>query len=51
MIVAGNARSEALARRLGCVHESDFSHAQFGATSVWRHPAPDAQGAGMEAYA
>ena len=44
-------RSAALAARLGCVREGGFTHAQFGATSIWRHPAPDAQGAGMEAYA
>ena len=51
LILAGNTRSEALAQRLGCVREGGFDHAQFGATTIWRHPAPDAQGAGMEAYA
>lgn len=51
MILDGNTRSEALARKLGCVRESGFTHAQFGACSIWRHPAADAQGAGMEAYA
>lgn len=51
LILEGNARSEALARRLGCVPAGSFTHAQFGATGIWRHPAPDAQGAGIEAYA
>ena len=51
LILDGNDRSAALAARLGCVREGGFTHAQFGATSIWRHPAPDAQGAGMEAYA
>ncbi|MCB1390499.1 MAG: GNAT family N-acetyltransferase [Rhodobacteraceae bacterium] len=50
MILNGNTRSEALARKLGCTRESGFRHAQFGPASVWRHPAPDTQGAGMEAY-
>lgn len=51
LILDGNARSSALARRLGCVADGGFVHAQFGATTIWRHPAPDTQGAGLEAYA
>jgi RimJ/RimL family protein N-acetyltransferase len=51
LIVAGNTRSEALAQKLGCTPDGTFSHAQFGDSSIWRHPAPDAQGAGSEAYA
>lgn len=51
LILDGNARSAALAQRLGCQREGGFEHAQFGATAIWRHPAPDVQGAGMEAYA
>ena len=51
MILDGNTRSEALATKLGCLRESGFIHAQFGPCSVWRHPAADEQGAGMEAYA
>jgi RimJ/RimL family protein N-acetyltransferase len=51
LILNGNQRSEALAFRLGCVPDGGFTHAQFGATTIWRHPSPDAQGAGMEAYA
>ncbi len=50
MILDGNTRSEALAARLGCTREGGFTHAQFGATSVWRHPAADTLGAGAEAY-
>lgn len=51
VILEGNTRSEALAQRLGCVRDGGMTHPQFGATSIWRHPAADAQGAGMEAYA
>ena len=51
LILNGNSRSEALARRLGCVADGGYTHAQFGATTIWRHPAPDTQGAGIEAYA
>ena len=35
-----NHRSAALARRLGCVAEGLFHHAQHGPLTVWRHPAP-----------
>lgn len=38
LILAGNTRSQALARRLGCVPESDFTHAQFGLCQIFRHP-------------
>lgn len=51
LILEGNARSEALAARMGCVPEGRFTHAQYGASSIWRHPPADAQGAGLEAYA
>jgi len=51
LILDGNTRSEALAARLGCIRESSVTHAQFGAAGIWRHPAADTQGAGMEAYA
>lgn len=51
LIVAGNTRSEALAARLGCRREGTFEHAQFGASTIWRHPAPDTHGGSMEAYA
>lgn len=52
LILAGNTRSEALARRMGCTRDGTFTHAQFGESSIWRHPAPEtlADG-GMEAYA
>ena len=42
MIVQDNPRSQALARRLGCVQEDDFQHPSYGALQVWRHPAPEA---------
>ncbi len=51
LILDGNTRSEALAQRLGCVRVGGFTHAQFGPSGLWRHPAADRQGAGMEAYA
>lgn len=51
LILDGNARSSALAARLGCIRETAFTHAQFGTSTIWRHPAADIQGAGMEAYA
>lgn len=52
MILVGNTRSEELAERLGCTREGGFVHAQFGPTSIWRHPAPgDLADGGLEAYA
>jgi RimJ/RimL family protein N-acetyltransferase len=52
LIVEGNTRSQALARRLGCAPDGIFTHAQLGTCAIWRHPAPEvlADG-GMEAYA
>ena len=35
-----NARSVALAERMGAVREADHHHPAFGAMGVWRHPAP-----------
>jgi RimJ/RimL family protein N-acetyltransferase len=40
LIDPDNHRSAALARRLGCVAEGLFHHAQHGPLTVWRHPAP-----------
>ena len=52
LIDAGNIRSEALARRMGCVHEGTAPLPGYGEAGVWRHPAPDALAeGGMEAYA
>ena len=52
MILYGNTRSEALAKRMGCTRDGGFVHAQYGETSIWRHPAPgDLADGGMEAYA
>ena len=52
LIAANNTRSQALARRMGCMPDGIFVHEQFGESGIWRHPAPDmlADG-GMEAYA
>ncbi|SDZ73823.1 GNAT family N-acetyltransferase [Rubrimonas cliftonensis] len=38
----GNARSMALAQRMGCVREGEFAHQSMGPLLVWRHPGPDA---------
>lgn len=40
LIVEGNDRSAALARRMGCVHEGDFHHEVFGPSRIFRHPGP-----------
>ena len=39
-----NARSVALAERMGARREADFAHPTFGALGVWRHPGPAAAG-------
>lgn len=39
LIAPDNHRSQTLAQRLGCQHESDFQHPHFGTLQVWRHPA------------
>ena len=40
LVAADNPGSAAVARRLGCVPDGDFTHARFGTVGVWRHPAP-----------
>lgn len=40
LIVDGNARSAALAQRMGCWLDGTFEHRQFGKSAIWRHPAP-----------
>ncbi|MCB6179902.1 GNAT family N-acetyltransferase [Rhodobacter sp. Har01] len=40
LIVEGNDRSEALARRLGCRRDGDFEHDLFGSSRIFRHPGP-----------
>lgn len=42
LIVDGNARSEALARRMGCTLEGEFTHETFGKSRIFRHPGPEA---------
>jgi len=52
LIHVGNTRSAALARRMGCVPDGIFTHEQYGESTIWRHPAPDALAdGGMGAYA
>ncbi|GLS85762.1 GNAT family acetyltransferase [Cypionkella aquatica] len=41
LIADDNLRSQALARRLGCTRDGSFSHETFGASQIWRHPAPE----------
>lgn len=40
LIAAENARSRALAERMGATRDGDFTHERFGEMQVWRHPAP-----------
>lgn len=40
MIDPGNARSIALARRMGCTPDGTFTHERHGLCHIWRHPAP-----------
>lgn len=37
-----NARSIALAKRLGATKDTDFVHPTYGPMNVWRHPGPEA---------
>lgn len=41
MIDPDNTRSLQVAARMGCRHESDFTHVRLGGMQVWRHPLPD----------
>ncbi|MDG4649510.1 GNAT family N-acetyltransferase [Roseibacterium sp. SDUM158017] len=36
-----NARSAALARRLGATLEGDYDHPVIGTVQIWRHPSPN----------
>jgi len=38
--VPANARSVALAKRMGAVHETNFEHDDIGTLNVWRHLSP-----------
>lgn len=38
LIVEGNTRSEALARRMGCAYEGEFTHEVYGKSRIFRHP-------------
>ena len=41
-IVPGNARSIALAERLGATYERTYDNPEMGEDMLYRHPAPDA---------
>lgn len=41
LIIDGNTRSFALARRLGAEFEVHFHHPILGAMQLWRHPSPE----------
>lgn len=41
LILPDNARSVALATRLGATRESSFEHPRLGTCEIWRHPSPD----------
>jgi RimJ/RimL family protein N-acetyltransferase len=40
LILEGNPRSFALARRLGAEFEASYQHPALGAMQIWRHPGP-----------
>ena len=42
LIADGNARSIALARRLGATFEREYTHPLLGSMQLWRHPPPGA---------
>ncbi|PYC49056.1 N-acetyltransferase [Litorivita pollutaquae] len=52
-IVPGNARSIALAERLGATYERTYQNVNMGEDMLYRHPAPDAldRDGSVEAYA
>lgn len=41
LIAPGNARSEALACRMGCRPDGAFADPKLGEMNIWRHPAPE----------
>lgn len=41
LIADDNQRSQALAQRMGCTRDGSFTHETFGASQIWRHPAPE----------
>ncbi|WP_172961035.1 GNAT family N-acetyltransferase [Oceaniglobus roseus] len=41
-VAPDNARSLALARRMGCTADGQFEHPDHGILHIWRHPAPEA---------
>lgn len=48
-IVPGNARSVALAERMGAWYESSYRNVQMGEEMLYRHPGPEALGIGSDA--
>lgn len=38
LVAEANARSHALAERVGCVRDGGFDHERYGAMTIWRHP-------------
>ena len=49
LIAPENARSAALARRIGCRYDRAFTHERYGACDIWRHPAPGKSASGVAA--
>ena len=41
LVAPGNARSTALAHRLGCRDDGTYRHETLGALTIWRHPGPE----------
>lgn len=42
LIDPANARSQALAQRMGCTRDGSFVHEVYGDSQIWRHPSPEA---------
>ncbi len=40
-VAPDNARSIALAQRLGCQFEAPFEHTEYGRLDIWRHPSAE----------
>ena len=47
-IDAANARSVALAERMGAARDGGFDHPKYGYLGLWRHPGPDALAEGVQ---
>ncbi|MEL7000124.1 MAG: GNAT family N-acetyltransferase [Pseudomonadota bacterium] len=42
VVAPDNARSIALAKRMGCTQDPNWEHPTYGSLTIWRHPGPEA---------